>query len=133
MKDLSSTTFCVPVLERYSQIAYVIVMEIHWNDPTAKHAGIETTHRIVLQHVYIIEGRQLVKEIRESFERCRYLMKRTVDIAVGPVKNYNLTIAPAFYYSQVDLSGPFISYSPHHKRTTVKFGWSYFVAVQHQL
>ena len=120
MKDLSSTSFCVPVLERCSPIAYSIVMDVHWNLPNAKHAGIETTHRLVLQRVYIIEGRQLVKEIRDSCERCRYLMKRTVDIAMGPVKSCNLTIAPAFFYSQVDLSGPYLSYSPQHKRTTVK-------------
>ena len=120
MKDLSSTSFCVPVLERCSPIAYSIVMDVHWNHPNAKHAGIETTHRFVLRRVYIIEGRQLVKEIRDSCERCRYLMKRTVDIAMGPVKSRNLTIAPAFFYSQVDLSGPYLSYSPQHKRTTVK-------------
>ena len=39
---------------------------------------------------------------------------------MGPVSNCNLTIAPAFYYVQLDLSGPYQSYSPQHKRTTVK-------------
>jgi len=65
---------------------------------------------------YIIEGRQLIK----SCERCSYLAKRTVEMAMGPTSAYNLTIAPAFYYSQLDLSGPYQSYSPQHKRTTVK-------------
>ena len=120
MKDLSSTTFCVPVLDRYSPVAYSIVLDIHWNHPTARHSGVETTHRFVMQKAHIIEGRQLVKQIRDSCERCRYLMKRTVDIAMGPVSPYNLTIAPAFFYSQIDLSGPYTAYSPHNKRKSIK-------------
>ena len=39
---------------------------------------------------------------------------------MGPVSNYNLTIAPAFYTTQVDICGPFKAYSSHHKRTTIK-------------
>jgi len=74
----------------------------------------------VLKSVYIIEGRQLVKIIKKNCQRCRYLEKRAVEVAMGPVSTYNLTIAPAFYHTQLDLSGPHQSYSPHHKRTTVK-------------
>ncbi|XP_066910448.1 uncharacterized protein [Clytia hemisphaerica] len=120
MKDLTRSSFCVPILEKNSPVAFSIVMDVHWNHPTVKHSGIETTHRFVLMKAYIIEGRQLVKQVRESCERCRYLMKRTVNIAMGPVSVSNLTIAPAFFHSQIDLSGPHMSYSPQHKRTTVK-------------
>ncbi|XP_066928653.1 uncharacterized protein [Clytia hemisphaerica] len=120
MKDLSSSTFCVPVLDRYSPVSYSIVMDIHWNHPTVRHSGVETTHRFVLQKVYIIDGRSLVKQVRDSCQRCRYLMKRTVEIAMGPVPPYNLTIAPAFFYSQIDLSGPYLAYQPQNKRKTIK-------------
>ena len=41
-------------------------------------------------------------------------------MAMGPVSAFNLTVAPAFYYTQLDLSGPYSSYSPSHKRTVVK-------------
>jgi len=116
MKDLSTKSFCVPVLERHSPVAYSIAMDIHWYHPDVMHSGIETTLRYVLMKSYIIEGRQLIK----SCERCSYLAKRTVEMAMGPTSAYNLTIAPAFYYSQLDLSGPYQSYSPQHKRTTVK-------------
>ena len=63
MKDLTSTTFCVPVVDKYSPLAISIVNEIHWNSPV-KHSGIETTWRYVLKKVFILEGRSLVKMIR---------------------------------------------------------------------
>lgn len=45
MKDLSTSTFCVPILERYSPIAYSISLDVHLNDAMVKHSGIETTHK----------------------------------------------------------------------------------------
>ena len=120
MKDLSATTFCVPILDRFSPIAYSISMDVHWNNATVKHSGIETTQRFVLKKAHIIEGRMLIKHIKKTCLRCRYLAKRTVDMAMGPVSSCNLTIAPAFFFTQLDLSGPYQSFSPHHKRTTVK-------------
>eukprot|EP00111_Clytia_hemisphaerica_P018647 TCONS_00055122-protein len=120
MKDLSTDSFCVPLLDRYSPIAYSISMDIHWNHSTVKHSGFETIHRYVLKKVHVIEGRLLIKHIKRNCHRCRYLAKRTVEMAMGPVSSFNLTIAPSFYYTQLDLSGPYQSFSPSHKRTTVK-------------
>ena len=45
---------------------------------------------------------------------------------MGPISNHNLTIAPAFYSTQVDLAGPFLFFSAQHKRTTVKIWLSVF-------
>ena len=39
---------------------------------------------------------------------------------MGPIGEYNLRIAPAFYYCQVDICGPFSSYSQVNKRASVK-------------
>lgn len=126
MKDLTATTFCVPVVEKHSPIAFSIVNEVHWHDKTAQHSGIETTLRYVLKRAYIIEARSIVKLIKKSCQRCRYLAKKALNVAMGPVSSYNLTIAPAFYVSQVDLAGPFKAYSPHQKRTTIKVWLSVF-------
>ena len=49
MKDLSVITFCVPVVDKYSPVAYSIVSDIHWNHKVARHTGIETTSRYVLK------------------------------------------------------------------------------------
>ena len=120
MKDLSSSTFCVPIIDKNSPLAYSIIQEIHWNHPTAMHSGVETTWRYVMQVCYILEGRSLVKLVRSSCHRCRYLLKRKFNVAMGPLSKDNLKIAPAFFSTQADLAGPFLSYSQHHKRTTVK-------------
>jgi len=62
----------------------------------------------------------------KSCQRCRYLLKRTIDISMGPVSQHNMVIAPAFYVTQVDLAGPFSAFSQHYKRTTVKVWLSIF-------
>ena len=45
---------------------------------------------------------------------------------MGSISPYNTIIAPAFYVSQVDLAGPFLSYSAHNKRATVKVWFAVF-------
>ena len=55
MKDLSATTFCVPILDGFSPIAYSISMNVHWNNATVKHSGIETTQRFVLKKASLKE------------------------------------------------------------------------------
>ena len=120
MKDLSSSTFNVPLVDKHSPLAISIVNEIHWYHHTAQHCGQETVWRYVLQTCYIIEGKSLVEMVGKCCERCRYLNKRTLDVIMGAVSGYNLTIAPAFYACQVDLAGPFSAYSPHNKRSTIK-------------
>ena len=42
MKDLQADTFCVPLIDKYSPIAYSLVNEIHWYDQSAMHGGIES-------------------------------------------------------------------------------------------
>ncbi|XP_066933238.1 uncharacterized protein [Clytia hemisphaerica] len=106
----------IAVIDRHSPVAYSLVIEAHW----LKHDGIEATLRRLLKKVFIIEGRTLVKTIKRSCERCRYLEKRTVEAIMGPIPSSSLTIAPAFYQTQVDLSGPYKSISPTNKRATIK-------------
>ena len=117
MKDLTSASFCVPLVEKNSPLAFSIASDVHWNHPTAKHCGIDTVWRYVLQHAYIIEGKSLVVKIGKSCERCRYLNKKCFEIAMGPVSPHNLNIAPAFYVTQTDLAGPFDANCHHHTRT----------------
>ena len=51
------------------------------------------------------EKRKSVKKVKKDCHRCRLLAKRTIEVAMGPVSTYNLTIPPAFYYTQVELAG----------------------------
>ena len=126
MKDLSATTFAVPLVDKDSPIAYSIVNDTHWFHPTVPHRGIDTTWRYVLKEVYIIEGRSLVTKIKNSCERCRYLNKKNLEVAMGPISPHTLTIAPAFYTTQLDLAGPFSAHCHHHKRSIIKIWLSVF-------
>ena len=83
MKDLSSMTFFVPIIDKNSPVAFSIVNDIHWYHPTALHSGVETTWRYVLQKAYIIDGRSLIKMIRSTCERCRYITKKTIDVSMN--------------------------------------------------
>ena len=120
VQDLSPATFCVPIVNKHSPLAYAIINDVHWNDKIAQHSGIETVWRYVLKKAYVTEGCSIVKNIKRLCQRCRYLKKKTIDIIMGPVSEYNLKIAPALYINQVDLTGPFKAYSKHNKRTTLK-------------
>ena len=122
--DLSAASFCVPVTDSVSPIAYAIVMETHWFDPDVSHGGVESVLRVSQNTAYIIGGRELVKGIKRSCTECRILHKKGVRVAMGQIGENNLTIAPAFYQSQVDICGPFSAYSPANKRATLKV---YFV------
>ena len=90
------------------------------------HAGIETVLCYVLKLAYIIEGRSLVKLTKRCCERCLYLLKKTVEVCMGPVSEYSMIISPAFYITQVDLAGPFKAFSSHNKRTTIKVWFTVF-------
>ena len=57
MFDLSKTTFCVPLTDKHSPIAYSIVNEVHSHHPDVKHSGVETTLRHVQLVAYVIGGR----------------------------------------------------------------------------
>ena len=127
MLDLSESTFCVPMTDCHSPIAYAIVSETHWYDPDISHKGVESTLRYAQNVAYIIGGRDLVKKIKKACTKCRILNKKGVEIAMGPVANENLKIAPAFFNSQVDLSGPFSAFSPANKRATLKIWIVVFV------
>ena len=118
--DLSATTFCVPITDALSPVAYAIVAETHWHSPDVSHGGVESVLRYAQQTAYIIGGRTLVKSMKKLCARCRFLHKRAVRVAMGPVSDDSLRVAPPFFVSQVDLCGHFDAYSPANKRATLK-------------
>ena len=124
--DLAKSTFCVPIVERYSPVAYSIVNEVHWNHPDVWHAGVESALRTVNSTAYIIGGRALVKAIKDSCTKCRLLWKEEVKVAMGPLDDSHLCVAPAFYNTQVDLCGPFDCYSSANKRAKLKLWFVVF-------
>ena len=63
IKDLGSLGIKshLPVIDRHSPLAYSIANHIHWN--IARHRGIKTCNRISMEHVNILQGASLYKEM----------------------------------------------------------------------
>ena len=125
--DLSSSSFCVPLVDRYSPLAFSVINEIHWYHSDAKHSGSDTVFRYVLQIAHVLEGRSLVNLIKDDCARCRFLRKRAIEVAMGPKSDVNFCIAPPFFMCQVDMFGPFNSYSNVNKRASTKIWFVVFV------
>ena len=96
--DLSMESFCVPIIEKFSPLAFAVINEVHWYDNEANHSGNESVMRYVQKIAHIIEGRSLVGQFRKECPRCHYLRKKCIDVAMGPISSDNLSIAPAFYF-----------------------------------
>ena len=118
--DLCNTSFCVPIMDQYSPVAISIAMDIHWYHPDVRHAGIEAILRQMQCVAHIIGGRKLAISIKRGCKRCRILNKESIEIAMGPIQDVNLCIAPVFFASQIDIFGPFKSFSNANKRATIK-------------
>ena len=93
IKDLSATTFQVPLVYKHSPLAYGLINKVHWYSMASKHSGVETLWWYVLKTAYIIFQWKIVKKIRINCERCQNLRKKVLDVEMGPVSKYNLTIA----------------------------------------
>ena len=118
--DLCRTSFCVPVMDQYSPVAIAIAIDVHWNHPDVKHRGVAAIYRQMLKISYVIGGFDLATSVKQGCKKCRALYKKSIDVAMGPIQGVNLCIAPAFYATQVDIFGPFKSYSSANKRATIK-------------
>ena len=114
--DLCKTTFCVPLMDRYSPVAISLSLEVHWYHDDVRHRGVDTMCRQVDRVAHIIGGHSLMAFIKHGCKRCRFLELKSVEVVMGPVQNVNLCIAPAFYATQVDIFGPFNYISPANKR-----------------
>ena len=127
MIDLSSGSFNVPIVDKYSPVAFSIINQVHWYHPTIKHCGVESTIRFIMNVAYILGVRDLVKSFRRQCTRCRYILKRTIEVPMAPASKHQLCVAPPYYVTQCDLTGPYRAYSVHNRRTTVKVWITTFV------
>ena len=90
--DLSASTFCVPITDAHSPVAYAIVSETHWYSLDVSHGGIESVLRYSQQTAFIIGGRSLVKCMKKECPRCRFLEKKGLRVAMGPVSDNALRV-----------------------------------------
>ena len=105
-------SFMNPVLDRYSPVAYAIARHIH--QKVIPHRGYEMCYRASLDHVYIIQGLNLFREIGEECVTCLKARRKFLDTSMGPLPEATFTVAPCFYSCQVDIFGPCQVFVPGH-------------------
>lgn len=118
MFDLNPVTFCRPLVDRNSPIAYSIMLEVHW--ASVSHLNATTTYRESLEKVFILKGRELAQEVRANCVFCKRYKARLLEVEMGKIHDTRLAIAPPFAYCQVDLLGPLQAACEHNHRSTVK-------------
>ena len=118
MPDLSPLHFSRPFVDRYSPIAYSVMVYVH--EKVVNHRNPVVVLRASREICYIISGRDLANEVAAACPHCRRYKAKVVAVEMGKQHPARLTIAPAFYRCQVDLAGPFIAYCEHNCRSTVK-------------
>ena len=106
----------LPVIERFSPLAYSIAEHVHWN--IARHRGVETCTRISAENVSILQAPTLYKELAEDCMMCIMKRKKYLKVEMGPISDHQLTLAPPFWTCQVDLFGPITVTVPGFERET---------------
>ena len=91
----------------FDSIIYVNIM-------ISKHGGYETCLPDSLNHVYIMQGMSLFRELGEDCVKCLKKRKKFLDISMGPIADEQLTVAPAFWITMCDIFGPCQIYVPGH-------------------
>ena len=105
-----------PLVDRHSPLAYSIADFVH--RVVCKHRGYETCYRMSLNFCHIIQGMGLFKELAEDCVKCKMLRKKCLEVAMGPINDAQLTIAPPFYATMADMYGPLDIYVPGFERKT---------------
>ena len=105
-----------PLIDRHSPLAYAVGDYIH--RVLCSHRGYEACYRMSLTFCHIIQGANLFKEIGNDCVKCKMFRKKYLDVAMGPVSDFQITIAPPFYVCMADMFGPLTVYVPGHERVT---------------
>ena len=78
----------------------------------------ETHNRISLEHVHIMQGMSLYRELSQECIRCNMRRKKFLEVRMGGVKPEQLIVAPPFWACQIDLFGPYKTFVPGYERQT---------------
>ena len=117
MSDLSPLYFCNPVVDRYSPIAYSIMCHAHTD--LVHHRSSVSTLRESRALAFILRGRDLSIEVRDSCVHCRRFKARLLEAEFGKTHSSQLTVAPAYWACQIDLFGPYTALCEHNHRARV--------------
>ena len=118
MLDLTPLSFVKPIVDRYSPIAYSIMLHSH---ESISHHRSATASLLESRYLsYILRGRDLANEVVKACRPCVRYRSQLIEVESGKLHQSRLTIAPVFYCCQVDLFGPLVAICEHQHRSTVK-------------
>ena len=118
LPELEPLKFVCPVVDRWSPVAYSIMIYAHVT--LTHHGGVRTTLRAAENIAFVLEGKNLAKEVRDQCAFCRRYKGKLEKAVMGRLPEERMTIAPAFYNVQIDLFGPVNSHCAHGRRSVVK-------------
>ena len=118
MNDINTKTFLKPVVDRWSPLAYSIMVHAHVT--MSHHGGAVSSLRAAESIAYILHGKSLAVEVRKDCAFCRRYKAKCETAVIGKLPVERVTVAPAFYNTQVDLFGPMDSHCKHGRRAVVK-------------
>jgi hypothetical protein len=125
MPDISPLSFCTPMMDRWSPVAYSITVHSHHN--LTRHRNAVATLREARKVGFVVRGRDLANEIRDSCIFCRRFKAKLAEVEFGKVHPARLTIAPAFFRVQADLCGPWEALCDHNCRSVVEVWGCIFI------
>lgn len=112
----SNIDFFQPVFLYSSAVTYALCMHTHWT--LCPHSGVDRTITFVSNIIHVSNLRKIVKFIRETCLRCRYLMRKFLTPITGNQSMYSLFRAPPFYSMMMDIAGTFLAHDSIKKRST---------------
>ena len=118
MLDLTPLSFVRPIVDRFSPVAYSIMIHCH---ETISHHRSATSSLLETRYIaFILRARDLASEVARCCRFCIRYKAKLIEVEMGKLHPSRLTIAPVFYCSQVDLFGPYTAICEHQHRSTVK-------------
>ena len=102
-------------MEKHSPVVFPLVLYLH---EEFNHKGIESTYRLSLEKVKVIDGKSFFKVVSENCVKCKIKRKNLLEQIMGPLPKYQTSITPVFYYCLVDLWGPLHVYAPGYEKST---------------
>ena len=116
LSEFTGFNFNVPVLYRHSPLSLLIANHLHYN--VLLHKGMESSYRLSLNYVHILQGRGLFRSIVENCVKCKMLRKKYLEVEMGNLHEAQVSISPVFYCTMVDIFGPLMCYCPGYERAT---------------
>ena len=124
MLDLPQNSYVCPAIDRWSPIAYSIMVHAHVS--LTHHGGAVSTLRAAETVGFVVSGRKLATEVVKDCAYCKRYRAKCEEAVMGGIPVERMTVAPAFYNCQIDLFGPFEAHCKHGRRSVVKvYGVAY--------